>query len=133
MILLLEVVEGIDLADGLPDSLSQFKDSTQSFKLHSVFLRLSILDERDCILQTLTSHTQTYSGTGEIDFFKEEFYFAQALPIHSIQISSFFCHYVSPGQSADQCAGVMILPLNRLEENIPVRIELVFFIESVLH
>ena len=124
MILLLEVVEGIDLADGLPDSLSQFKDSnSQSFKLHSVFLRLSLLDERDCILQTFTSHSQAYSGKSEIDFFKEEFYFAQALPIHSIQISSFFCHYVSPGQSADQCAGVMILPLNRLEENIPVRIE----------
>jgi hypothetical protein len=116
------VAEGTDLADGLSTSLKQLHQSTaQSFKLHSLFLRLDILDECDSVLQSFTSHCQPYGG-GDINFYQEEFFFEQALPTFSIQVSTFFCHHVSPGLSADQCAGSTLLPLNRLEENVPVRL-----------
>jgi hypothetical protein len=115
------VAEGSDLADGLSAHLKQIKYShSQAFKLHAAFLRLQILDEEDRVLQSFTSHSQPYSGSDEINFFNEEFIFEQALPTYAIQVSTFFCQYVSPGSSADQCAGSMILPLNRLEENVPV-------------
>lgn len=117
------VEEGTDLADGLPGPLKIIKQTaSQSFKLHSIFLTLDILDEHDSVLQTFTSQSQAYQGGGEINFYNEEFFFEQALPTYAIQISTFFCHHVSPGTSADQCAGVMLLPLNRLEENVPVRL-----------
>lgn len=112
---------GTDLADGLSAPLKLLKQTAaQAFKLHAVFVTLDILDEHDCVLQTFTSQSQSYQGVGEINFFNEEFFFEQALPTYSIQVSTFFCHHVSPGMSADQCAGVMLLPLNRLEENVPV-------------
>lgn len=120
-VLIVAVVEGTDLADGLSAHLKQLKLSgSQSFKLHSTFLRVEILDESDSPLQSFTTCSQPYEGKGEINFYNEEFFFEQALPTYSVRVSTCFCQHVSPGVSTDQCAGMMILPLNRLEENIPV-------------
>ena len=125
--------EGTDLADGLPMSLKLLKQTpTHAYKLHAIFITLDILDEQDSVLQTFTSHVQPHQGGGEISFFNEEFFFEQALPTYAIQVSTFFCHHVSPGISADQCAGVMILPLNRLEENVPVSIFSMFSVYLLL-
>lgn len=121
------------MADGLPPLLKQLKQSSHSYKLHAAFLRIAILDESDAVLQTFTSQRQSYQGSGCIDFYNEEFFFTQALPTYSIRLSTYFCHHVSPGVSSDQCAGEMLLPLNRLEENVPVIILLCLFSSVVAY
>jgi hypothetical protein len=115
------VAEGTDLADGLPTHIKQIKQcQTQSFKLHSIFFRVELLNESDYVIQSFSSLCQPYKGSGELSFHNEEFFFQEALPTYSIRLSTYFCQHVSAGVSSDQCAGSMLLPLNRLEENVPV-------------
>lgn len=77
-----------------------------------------MMDHENNIIQTYSSAALPYTG-GCIDFNEEEFLFENVFQTNSIRVSL----HASKGtgkKNVNICGGHVVIPMNRLEENIPV-------------
>jgi hypothetical protein len=106
------VLQGTDLYDGL--ELSEAEISLY----HFVYLQLTMIDHENNIIMTYSSNTSPYS-TGCIDFHEEEFLFENVFQTNSIRVA-LFASKGSGKKNISLLGGEVTIPMNRLEENIPV-------------
>jgi hypothetical protein len=106
------VLQGTDLYDGL--ELSEAEISLY----HFVYLQLTMVDHENNIILTYSSNTLPYS-VGCIDFHEEEFLFENVFQTNSIRVA-LFASKGSGKKNINICGGEVAIPMNRLEENIPV-------------
>jgi hypothetical protein len=106
------VLQGTDLYDGLEIS------ETEVSLYHFVFLRLTMIDDENNIILSYSSNSLPYSG-GCIDFNEEEFLFENVLQTNSIRVA-LIASKGTGKKNMSVCGGEVEIPMNRLEENIPV-------------
>jgi hypothetical protein len=106
------VLQGTDLYDGLEIC------NTEIPLYHFVFLQLAMIDDGSNIILSYSSNSLPYSG-GCIDFGEEEFLFENVLQTNSIRVA-LFASKGTGKKNINVCGGEVQIPMNRLEENIPV-------------
>jgi len=108
----LRLLQGTDLLDGL------VVKENESYSYRHIYINVSILDDMNGLLRSLSSCMLPYSG-GSIDFNEEEFEFDAVFPTYAVEVAVYAMASANK-KTVDKCSGRLIIPLSRLEENAAV-------------
>ena len=109
-------MEGTDLLDGFTNMKSKLNK-----KMHHVLLRVEVCNNEKEIIQSYSTHMHAYVD-GFVDVLSEEFLFENVLSTYFLHLSLYITRD-GPNEYSLECAGFLSIPINRLEEDIPVSME----------